>query len=130
MNHVEVEEGDKKRFAGSNAAARTAQAGSAGAELRDRPGPASGRARRRAGGPHGTHGGAGMGQGDEAIDRNAMEARAAACANLHRGLGQRVLPGIEGVAFADAGLARNPGQDLWCLHDENSFQIPGEAASQ
>ena len=75
MNHVEVEEGDKKSFAvptrpptraAASAATRNAQAGSASAELRDRHGPASGRARRRAGGPHGTHGGAGMGQGDEA----------------------------------------------------------------
>ena len=71
-----------------------------------------------------------MGQGDETIDRNAMEGRAAACASMHRGLGQRVLPGIEGLTFGDAGLARNPGQDLGGLLDENSFQFPGEAASQ
>ena len=42
----------------------------------------------------------------------------------------RMLPGIEGLTFGDAGLARNPGQDLGGLHDENSFQFPGEAASR
>ena len=45
-----------------------------------------------------------MGEGDEAIDRNAMEGRAGVLADMRGGLVQRVLPDLEGGALADTGL--------------------------